>query len=48
MAELWTAFYGAREVLALSAVVALLAVLADAVATTIPAIGAPLAVLAVA
>ena len=38
MAELWTAFHGTREVLALGATVALLVVLANAGATTLPAI----------
>ena len=44
MAELWAAFHGAREVLALGAGVARFAVLAEFGAATRRASGAPLAV----
>ena len=44
MAELWAAFHGAREVLTLGAMGALLAMEAEAGATAISASGAPLAV----
>ena len=46
MAELWAAFHGAREVLTLGAIGALLAMEAEAGATARRTSGAPLAVLA--